>query len=235
VPTCSNGSYATNLEIVLPVHCIRREDAKSGDETMNGKQYTFDWSFALQWLVTVAFGAAIGFLAGFMVLWTLGETAERAAGETVAALLGGALFGTLVSLGANVGPALLLARRGIPAQRWLGASIVVTATSMGLGMALTWPVLEQGSDAATIAFMGITLGAPQGIIQSLLLRRWGDRATLWAVISTAAYLVAVAALVRFSGGGTEWLAMSSSGLLLGTLSAAGAAWLLRDEPAALAI
>jgi hypothetical protein len=201
---------------------------------MNSKSDMSMRSFGLPWLLSVAVGGAVGFMAGFMVMWTLGEAVERAAGGTVAALAGGALFGALVSLGANVGPALLLARRGIPGQRWLGASAVVTAASTAFGLALAWPALEQGSDAATIAFMGITLGAPQGIIQSLLLRGWGSRAYLWAVISTAAYLVAVAALVQFSGEGTEWLAMSGSGLLLGALTAAGAAWLLRDEPAALA-
>jgi hypothetical protein len=191
-------------------------------------------SLALPWLLSVAVGGTVGFMAGFMVMWTLGEAVERAAGGTAAALLGGALFGALVSLGANVGPALLLARRGIPAQRWLAASAIVTAAGTAFGLALAWSAMEQSSDAATTAFMGITLGAPQGIIQSLLLRGWGGRAYLWAVISTAAYLAAVAALVQFSGKGTEWLAMSSSGLLLGAITAAGATWLLGDEPAALA-
>jgi hypothetical protein len=191
-------------------------------------------TLALPWLLSVAVGGAVGFMAGFMVMWTLGESVERAAGGTAAALLGGALFGALVSLGANVGPALLLARRGIPAQRWLGASAVVTAASASFGLALAWSAIEQSSDAATTAFMGILLGAPQGIIQSLFLRGWGSRAYLWAVISTAAYLVAVAALMQFSGEGTEWLAMSSSGLLLAAVTAAGATWMLREEPAPLA-
>lgn len=200
---------------------------------MNENEVRFDWSFALRWLVSVAVGSALGFMTGFLFLWTLGDAAQRAAGGSVAALAGGALFGGLVSLGANAGPAFLLARFGIPANRWLVYSALITSLTVALVLFLAWPTFEGASDATTIAMMGLALGLPQGFGQALLLRGRSERAFLWAPITTAAYLVAVAGLVLLSGEGSEWLALGSTGLLLGLISALGITWLLRERSLAL--
>jgi hypothetical protein len=194
----------------------------------------FDTVSVLRWLVSVAVGAGLGLLAGFMFTWSVSDTIERAAGEIAVALVSGSFFGAVVSLGANVGPALLLARKGIPASRWLAYSALLTALSMALALMLARSSFEQAADLPGVMLLGVVLGLPQGIGQALLLRGLGNRASVWAGVSTVAYVLAVVALMFLGGEGREWIALGASGLLLGGITALGIVWLQRAKSLAVA-
>lgn len=189
---------------------------------MNEKGTQFDWIFGLQWLATCAVGLIAGGMLAFGPIWAVGEAVEKAAGETVAYLAIGFLFGA-IGLSASIGPGLLLQSRGIPASRWIFASVVSSAIGMAIGLALVFIFidLESMSEAATGVVIGIFLGLPLGIGQWLVLRPHGLLAGEWVLISCLAFVIGMTIGLPLGGEGREWLALGVVGLLVGAITGLG--------------
>jgi hypothetical protein len=201
------------------------------ENKMDEKQAQFDWGFGLLWVVLCAIGVAIGGMLAFTSMWSVGEAVSDAAGDVAGGLVAGGLFGAFVALGANVGPGLLLQRKGISAFRWISHSIVAGAVGTAVGLAVALGLLETLPDLAGPIFIGLTLGLPVGLGQWRLLRRQGLAANEWPLISTAAFLLAFLVGFPLGGEGREWLSIGAISLLLGTTTGLGMMWLLRRQTA----
>jgi hypothetical protein len=197
--------------------------------TKNGTQ--FDWIFGLQWLATCAVGLIAGGMLAFASIWAVGEAVEKAAGETAAYIAVGSLFGAIIGLSASIGPGLLLQSRGIPAFRWILASVVFSAIGMAIGVALVFIFmdLESMSEAATGVVIGIFLGLPLGSGQWLVLRPHGLLGGEWVLISSLAFVIGMTIGLPLGGEGREWLALGVIGLLVGAITGLGIVWLFRRQ------
>ena len=198
---------------------------------MNERDTHFDWGFGLQWLVVCAVGVVLGGAVAFFTIWGVGDVVSEAAGGLVA----GALFGAFFGLGANVGPGLLLQRRGISAVRWIGYSAIAGALGVGIGLAIASSRLDTMSDLANAVFFGLVLGLPIGIGQWLILRRQAISANEWPLISGAAYLLAGSIIFTTGSEDTNmFLVLTAMALLIGAVTALGMVWLNRRKRAAAA-
>ena len=200
---------------------------------MNDKQTQFDWAFGLQWLVVVAVGMAAAGMLAFTFVWSVSEAVENALGETAAAFITGGLFGAIFALGAGLGSGLLMQRQGISAARWILATVVAGAIGMALGFTLVFTFLDVDTMPEALAgvMMGLSLGLPIGIGQSLVLRQYHFPVGEWIIVSTLAFLIAVAVAFPLGGEGREWLSLGVMGLLYGTVTGLGMIWLLRRDTA----
>lgn len=197
---------------------------------MDDKQTQYDWIFGLRWFVTCAVGAAVGGALAFASMWTIGEAASQAANENVGGIVAGLLFGGLLSLGANLGPGLLLGRRGVSAGRWIAFSSIIAAGATGTAFAIAFSISDSLPEPSVAVLMGMTLGLPIGLIQGVLLRRSGLAASEWPVISVVAYLLVAAVIMLTSGEDTNAaLAISLMGLVLGAVTALGMVWIRRQQ------
>ena len=198
---------------------------------MNDKKTLFDWMFGWQWLVACAIGLFVGGLIAFASIWSVGAAVEEAAGEMAAYLTIGAMFGAIIGLSANIGPGLLLQSRGIPAARWVLASVVFSAIGMAIGIALVFIFMdpENTSEAVTGAVIGIFLGLPLGIGQWLALRQRGLLAGEWVLISSLAFVIGMTIGLPLGGEGREWLSLGVIGLLIGAITGLGMVWSLRRQ------
>jgi NhaP-type Na+/H+ or K+/H+ antiporter len=79
--------------------------------------------------------------------------------------------------------------------------------------------------------IGVSLGLAIGIGQWLTLRRLGNRANLWPLISTLALVFALMVGLPLGGEGRKWLSLGVIGLLAGTISGLGMMWLTRRQTA----
>ena len=145
--------------------------------------------------------------------------------------MAGGLFGGLLGMGANVGPAFLLQKRGISGSRWFLYSTVTASLSAGIAIALSSDLLDTMSPAATAVFIGLVLGVPMGIVQWLIWRQHDVAANAWPVISIIAYLLAAVVITSSNESTSPPLIMASIGLLVATVTGLGAAWLLQRQPA----
>jgi len=201
------------------------------EEPMEYRQTLSDWSFGLRWLVACALGLFFGGMLAFASVWTLGEIVERAAGETAAYLTVGALFGSIIGLGASIGPGLILQNRGIPASRWIVASVVAGAIGMATGFAFVFTYLDPETmpQALTAAVIGLSLGLPLGLGQWLALRRYSLLAGEWVLVSSLAFVVGLLVGLPLGGEGREWLSLGIIGLLVGAITGLGMVWSLRRQ------
>lgn len=199
---------------------------------MDDRQAHFDWSFTLRWLASCAVGTVIGGALAFFTMWSAGEAAAGAAGEMAGGFVSGGIFGAAFGLGANAGPAFLLERRGLDGTRWLVFSAIVASVSAGMGVALTFTLLDSVYGPAMGIFIGLVLGAPMGIVQWLIFRQHELSAGAWPVVSVVAYLLA--AFFITSGGENSALALTlgGAGLSLAAVTALGATWMLGQQTAA---
>lgn len=201
---------------------------------MNERNTYFDWSFGLQWLVASAIGLVIGGAIAFVSMWSIGEWVSEVAGDVAGGLVAGVLFGGLFALGANVGPGLLLGRKGLNPARWIGYSVIAGALSAGIAVTAAINVLETMSEPATAVFFGLVLGLPIGISQWRVLRGQGTPANEWPIISVVAYLLAAVVLVGGNEDTNMFITLSGMALLLGAATALGIVWLIRRQTAAAA-
>ncbi len=195
---------------------------------MNEKQTHLDWGFGRQWLVSCAMGMAIFGAAAYASMWSLAE-AMSPSNELIGLWVAGAVFGALMALGGTLGPGLLLRRVGISAGRWIGYSVVVATVAMSIGVTL---ISSQGSsvqDIVSVVFVGLALGLPMGLVQSYLLKQQGLSAVMWPIITVVAHMLAFGIVVFFSGEGREWIVLGGMGLALGTITALGMMWVLRQD------
>jgi hypothetical protein len=198
---------------------------------MNEKQTQFDWGFGLQWLLIAAIGAAAFGMLAFVSMWGVGEAVSDAVGDAAGGLVAGGLFGALFALGANVGPGLLLGRKGIIATRWIITSVVAGAAGSAVGFAVAFGLFDELSDMAGPIFLGLSLGLPLGLGQRRLLRQEGIAANEWPLISLASFLLAFLVGFPLGGEGREWLSLGVVSLLLGAGTALGIVWTLRKHTA----
>lgn len=197
---------------------------------MNQEQTHFDWSFGLQWMGACTLGILVGGTVAIGLMWPAGEAVEAVAGEMVAFLMVGLLFGGIIALGANLGPGLLLQRRGVNAGRWIGVSVATATLAVGVGFTAVFS-MPQPMAAVVI---GLLLGLPLGVGQWLVLRGHGLAAYEWLLISPAAYVVGFIVGLPLGGEGRELLAVGVVGLLIGLLTGLGMVWLWRRETAVVA-
>lgn len=199
---------------------------------MDKRQAHFDWSFALQWLVSCALGTAIGGALAFFTMWSAGEAVGGAVGETAGGFVAGAIFGAAFGLGANAGPALLLERRGLGGTRWLVFSAIVASASAGTVIALASTLPDTVYGPALGIFIGLVLGAPMGIVQWVILRQHGITADPWPVVSVVAYLLAAFFIASGSEDSALALTVGGVGLSVAAVTAIGATWMLGQQTAA---
>ena len=200
---------------------------------MSEKQMQLDWAFGLQWIVAYGLGIALLGMLAFASIWTVGEVIEENLGETATFVAVGALFGALIALGASGGTGLLLRSKGLSAASWIAYSVIGGALGgmLGFGVALTLFDAETMPEALTGLVIGVSLGLAIGIGQWLTLRRLGNRANLWPLISTLALVFALMVGLPLGGEGRKWLSLGVIGLLAGTISGLGMMWLTRRQTA----
>jgi len=196
------------------------------------EQIKFDWSFALQWLVSCAVGAAIGGALAFSSMWSAGEAVAGAVGEIAGRFVVGGIFGAALALGANAGPAFLLERRGLSGRRWLVASVFVASLSIGSMVALPFSLTDTIPGPATAIIVGLVLGAPMGIVQWVIFRQEELSADTWPIISVVAYLMAAFIIVLGGEDMALVLVMGGTGLSVAAVTAIGATWMLGRQTAA---
>jgi hypothetical protein len=198
---------------------------------MKEKQTYLDWSFGWQWLVSCAIGTAVLGLAAYGSMWQLGE-AVAGNNEVIRVSVAGGLLGAFIALGSTLGPGLLLRGRGISAGRWVGYSVAVAGAALSSGTTLIASQNYAMQEAAISAlFLGLAFGLPTGLVQWYLLKQQAVSATIWPLITVAAYLLAFGIVVFFSVEGREWIVSGGMGLALGTITGLGMMWLLRRETA----
>lgn len=200
---------------------------------MDERQARFDWSFALQWLVTCAVGTVIGGAIAYFTMWNAGEAVADAAGDIAGGFVAGGIFGAAFATGANAGPALLLERRGLNGTRWLVFSAIVASLSAGTAVALVSSLLDTMYGPAMGIFIGLVLGAPMGIVQWVIFRQHELAADAWPVVSVVAYLVAAFFVTSGSEAPSSVpLVLGGAGLSLAAITALGATRLLSRQTAA---
>jgi hypothetical protein len=196
---------------------------------MNPNQTQFDWVFGLQWFLVSVLGLALGGMLGFVSLWSVGAAVESITGETTAYIIGGALFGAIIALGANIGPGLLLQSHGIPGFHWVIASAVAGAIGIATGatIMIAFPEPDVLPEAATGAIIGISLGLPMGLGQWLVLRQRYSSTGAWVLISSLAFVIGMVIGLPLGGEGREWLSLGTIGLLVGAITSLGMVWTWR--------
>lgn len=198
---------------------------------MNEKHTQFDWTFGLYWLVTCTVGTAIGGTLAFLTMWSASEGVAGAAGETAGGFVAGLLFGFFFALGANIGPGILLAGKGISAARWIIYSCAAGALGVAITLALAFNIVDDMSDLASAVTIGLSLGLPVGVGQWLVLKQHGISAGGWPLISTAAYFLAAIVITTTSGDSAMPLILVSVGLIISVVTGLGMVWLQRRESA----
>lgn len=191
--------------------------------------------FGLQWLAVCTLGVTVFGLLAVMSMWSVGETVAESMGESAGAIIAGSLFGILFALGASLGPGLQLQKKGLSATRWITYSTVAGGLGMGISFATAFRYFDTLPDNAAIVLIGIGLGLPVGIAQWLVLREQNvenkTTAKWWPAISVIGYAAGVLVPIRLGSEGNEWLVMIIGGLILGVVTGAGMAWILRQQAA----
>lgn len=198
---------------------------------MNEKLTHLDWGFGWQWLLSCALGTAVFGLAAYASMWSLGEAIGQATTELLGVSVAGVVFGALLALGGTLGPGFLLRRIGISSGRWIGYSVAVTAVAASIGVTLIASQNYAVQDVVSVVFIGLILGLPMGLVQTYLLKQQGIVAAIWPLITVVGYTLAFGIVVFFSGEGREWIVLSGMGLIVGTITALGMMWLLRQDTA----
>ena len=198
---------------------------------MNEKQTYLDWGLGWQWLLSCALGTAVFGLAAYASMWSLGEAIGQTTTELLGVSVAGVVFGALLALGGTLGPGFLLRRIGISSGRWIGYSVAVTAVAASIGVTLIASQNYAVQDVVSVVFIGLILGLPMGLVQTYLLKQQGIVAAIWPLITVVGYTLAFGIVVFFSGEGREWIVLSGMGLVLGTITALGMMWLLRQDTA----
>lgn len=201
---------------------------------MNQEQTNFDWQFAGQWFLTSVAGLLAGGMLGFTLFWTIGEAAQGPFGEAAAIAFAGAVLGGTISVGASMGPAQLLRRRGVRARSWMSASTLAGALGMAMAMTIILSLFDPETlpRLVTAALFGATLGLSLGMGQWLALQRNGVSAGAWPVISAVAFTAAMIVGLPLGGENREWLSLGVVGLIAGGVTALGMTWLLRQRAGA---
>lgn len=198
---------------------------------MNSKQTQLDWGLALKWSLSCAIGTAVLGMAAYASMWQVADSVGGA-NDLIKVAVAGAIFGALMALGGNLGPAFLLRSVGISAARWIGFSALVTAVITSTGVTIiSSQEFYMGEALVSTLFVGLTLGLSMGIVQWWLLKQQQVSAALWPLVTAAGYTLAFGIVVYFSGEGREWLALIGMGLVLGLVTGLGMMWLRRRESA----
>lgn len=198
---------------------------------MNEEQASVEWGFALGWVVSCATGIVLFGLAAYWLRWRLGEVVGEAVdlpiSPPVVVPVAGAVFAGLLALGGVLGPALLLRRIGISPARWIGYSTAAAAVTMSIGVSLVDNFAKGiGSTAVSALFVGSMLGMPMGLVQWLLLKQQAIPATIWPLISFAAYVLGIG--IAFADLMVPtWLTLIGMGLVVGSITGLAMTWLLR--------
>jgi hypothetical protein len=194
---------------------------------MNQEQSTYDWMFGLQWLLACAAGVVLLGMAAFFSMWSIGEAVAGVWGETAGAVIAGVIFGTLFSLGASIGPGLLLQGKGVPARKWVAYSVFGGAIGGGLLFTViaASQIAEDMPEALSGLVLGLLFGGLVGFGQWLALRETAVPADAWLVISPMAFIAAFSIGLPLGGEGREWLSIAAVSLILSALTAAGMVWL----------
>ncbi len=132
--------------------------------------------------------------AGFLVFPLAGLAGTGVVGgvdSPVAALLGGAVTGSVIGAGQA-----LMARRRLPPLRWITA----TAVSMGLGLLLGATAVGYGTTLPELAVQGALTGLVVGPAQALALHRRTGRRLQWTWAAAAPLLWALGWAVTTVGG-----------------------------------
>lgn len=182
----------------------------------------------LAWVIATLLGTIAGGLLGFPLGWSIGETLMQAIGELPALFVVGLVMGGVLIGAVALAQSIVLRGRLPVARRWVLLSAVAGATGFGVIL-----LVMNGSDemfesallpAAVFAVLGLWLGAAQW----LALRRYMARAAWWIAFNAVGLGLTLAILFGLSAEGRELVSLVLSGLLLGTITGAGMAWLLRD-------
>jgi hypothetical protein len=183
--------------------------------------------FVTKWVVITTLTLIAGLALAFPSMWTIGEAADLANGETIGAILAGAVFGGLVGLGLGGGQALALAGRGINAVRWVLLSLLggalVTAAAFGVFFTLLDP--ESMSEIQSALFIGSALGQGIGGGQWLALRGRVPNALAWMGITILALVAGALGAFALDGEGRELLAFGVLALVTAIITGLGGMWL----------
>lgn len=198
---------------------------------MNEKQTHLDWGFGLKWMVACAVGTVVLGIAAYGSMWWAGEAVTEISSDMLGTMVAGFLFGALFALGGTLGPGLLLRSRGISAERWIGFSVLVTALTMSVGVALMSALFELVPNIVSALFLGVVFGLPMGLVQAFLLRQQSIPAALWPLITVTGYVLSFAIMIFFGGEGGEWI-IGVMGLVVGVVTGLGMMWLTRQETSA---
>lgn len=182
----------------------------------------------LAWLAATTLGMVGGGLLSFPLGWSMAEILMQAIGElpalfVVGLIMGGILFGA-VALAQS-----MVWRGRLPvAGRWVLLSAVAGATGIGVILLVMNDSDEMFATALLPAAVFAVLGLWLGAAQWLVLRRYVARAAWWIPITAVGLGLTLAVLFGLSAEGRELVSLVLSGLLFGTITGAGMAWLLRD-------
>ncbi len=180
--------------------------------------------FWLLWVAATTMGLALGGLIAFDIGWGAAEAAQKAAGELAGYLVMGFFFGATLGGIPAAAQALVLGRR-VHAGRWIGIAALGGVLSATAALVVIAPNGENLPDWISGLLAGTLLGLCVGVGQWWLMRRM-RRSAAWIGIYTASMALGLLVLFGASGEGREFLALSSSGLVIGGLSGAGMLWLL---------
>lgn len=194
---------------------------------MNQEQSMYDWMFGVQWFLACAAGVILLGIAAVFSMWSIGEAAAEAWGETAGAVIAGIVFGALFSLGLSLGPGLLMQGKGIPVSKWVIYSVVGGSIGGALVFAimLAGQIEEDMPEALAGLVLGLLLGGSVGFGQWLALRETAVPADAWLLISPVAFVAALSIGLPLGGEGREWLSVAAIGLVLGAVTAVGMVWL----------
>ncbi len=200
---------------------------------MDQEQVTVDGAFLIEWIVVCAITALAGGMLAFMTMWTVGEAATDALGETAGWLVAGSLFGLLFGGGISAGQGIVLRKTGISAAKWVRNSALAAAISMGIGFTVASLTVDMDNapEIAVGLFIGLLLGLPLGLAQWGILRDHVASPGIWIGVSVLAPVIAMGVGLPLSGEGREILVLGTAGILVAAITGLGMAYMLRREAA----
>ena len=175
------------------------------------------------WVTASALGLIISMVGVLPLMWTYGESVERAIGQLPAQIVGGIVFG--FGLGSAVGAAQWIVLRGREpeAARWFIGSVVGGIVA-GVIAILISTFNDQGENIPVMVLAFITLGTLFGLGQFLAARSIA-RSPLWIVANAIGILAAW--FIPSTAESIQPASVIVGAVVFGIITAAALWWLAR--------